>query len=36
MLGLWIWETSWPFVLRVVLVAGLAGWNLLIFPKPWR
>ena len=36
MLGLWIWETSWPFVLRVVLVAGLAGWTLLIFPRPWR
>ena len=22
--GLWIWETSWPLVLRLVLVAGLA------------
>ena len=32
--GLWIWETSWPLVLRLVLVAGLAGWSLLIFfPK---
>ncbi len=32
--GLWVWETSWPLVLRLVLVAGLAGWSLLIFlPK---
>jgi hypothetical protein len=32
--GLWIWETSWPLILRLVLVAGLAGWSLLIFlPK---
>jgi hypothetical protein len=23
--GLWIWETSWPFWLRLVLVIGL-GW----------
>jgi hypothetical protein len=29
--GLWIWETTWPFVLRLILVAGLAGWNLLVF-----
>ena len=31
MAGLWIWETTWPLVLRVVLVVGLAGWNLMIF-----
>jgi hypothetical protein len=24
MAGLWIWETSWPVLLRLVLVAGLA------------
>jgi hypothetical protein len=24
-LGLWIWETSWPLLLRVILVLGL-GW----------
>jgi ribose/xylose/arabinose/galactoside ABC-type transport system permease subunit len=29
--GLWIWESSWPLVVRLVLVAGLAGWNLLVF-----
>lgn len=34
MVGLWIWETSWPLVVRLVLVAGVAGWNLLVFlPK---
>ena len=31
MVGLWIWETTWPLILRVVLVVGVAGWNLLIF-----
>jgi hypothetical protein len=31
MAGLWIWATDWPLVARIVLVAGLAGWNLLIF-----
>jgi hypothetical protein len=34
MIGLWVWETSWPMLLRLALVAGLAGWTLLIFlPK---
>jgi hypothetical protein len=31
MIGLWIWETSWPLVVRLVLVIGVAGWNLLVF-----
>ena len=32
--GLWVWETSWPLVVRLVLVAGLALVNLyLFFPK---
>jgi hypothetical protein len=31
MAGLWIWETTWPLIVRVVLIAGLAGWNLLVF-----
>lgn len=32
--GVWVWETSWPYVVRLVLVGGLAGWNLLMFlPK---
>ena len=25
LLGLWIWQTSWPLLLRLLLVAGLAG-----------
>jgi len=37
MVGLWIWETSWPIVVRVVLVVGIAGWNLLVFlPRAGR
>jgi len=31
MAGLWIWETSWPLIVRVVAVVGIAGWNLLVF-----
>jgi len=30
-LGLWIWQTSWPLWLRLVLVAGLAWWNVYVF-----
>jgi hypothetical protein len=29
--GLWVWETSWPIVVRLVVVVGLAGWSLMIF-----
>ncbi|HEY3218929.1 MAG TPA: hypothetical protein VGK15_07565 [Candidatus Limnocylindria bacterium] len=35
MAGLWIWETTWPIVLRLVLVAGLAWWNLMMFLPKW-
>ena len=31
MAGLWIWETTWPLIVRVVLIVGIAGWNLLVF-----
>jgi hypothetical protein len=31
MIGLWIWETTWPLIVRLVLVLGIAGWNLLVF-----
>jgi hypothetical protein len=32
--GLWAWETSWPLIWRVVVVAGLGFVNLyLFFPK---
>jgi hypothetical protein len=34
MAGLWIWETTWPFLVRLTLVGGVAAWNLLVFlPK---
>jgi ABC-type amino acid transport system permease subunit len=34
MIGLWIWETTWPLLVRLVLVVGVAGWNLFMFlPK---
>ena len=37
MAGLWVWETAWPLLLRVLVIAGLAGWNLLVFlPKAVR
>ena len=29
--GLWVWQTDWPLVVRLVVVAGIAGWNLLVF-----
>ncbi len=29
--GLWIWQTTWPEALRLVLIAAIAGWNLLVF-----
>lgn len=33
-LGLWIWETSWPLLLRLVLVIGLAWVTIYtFFPK---
>jgi hypothetical protein len=31
MLGLWIWETTWPLALRLPLVVGIGGWNLIMF-----
>jgi hypothetical protein len=31
MVGLWVWETSWPLIVRLVLIFGIAGWNLRIF-----
>jgi hypothetical protein len=30
-IGLWIWETSWPFIVRLLLVAGIGAWNLYAF-----
>ena len=31
MIGLWVWETTWPLILRVLVILGVAGWNLIIF-----
>ena len=28
---LWVWETSWPLLLRLPLVVGLGVWTLAIF-----
>jgi hypothetical protein len=30
-IGLWIWQTSWAVWLRLVLVLGLAWWNVFVF-----
>jgi hypothetical protein len=36
-LGLWIWQTSWPIWLRLILVAGLAWATIyLFFPRKTR
>ena len=33
-LGLWIWESAWPLLVRLPLVAALGAWNLwMFFPK---
>ncbi len=29
--GLWTWRRGWPLAGRLTLIAGLAGWNLLVF-----
>lgn len=29
--GLWVYETTWPFVLRIVLIASIGGWNIWMF-----
>jgi len=29
--GLWIWETSWPLLVRLPLVIAIGAWNLAIF-----
>jgi hypothetical protein len=30
MVGLWVWETTWPLILRLILIFGICGWNLLV------
>ncbi len=35
MLGLWIWQTRWPGWVRLILVTGIAWWNIFVFfPRP--
>jgi hypothetical protein len=35
MLGLFIWRRAWPPAARMLVIAGIAGWNLLVFlPQP--
>jgi hypothetical protein len=29
--GLWIYETTWPLVLRLLLIASIGGWNIWMF-----
>lgn len=29
--GLWAWGTDWPEALRLVVIVGLAAWNVLVF-----
>ena len=29
MVGLWIWESSWPALVRLLGAAGIVGWTLL-------
>lgn len=31
MAGLWVWESTWPLIVRLIVVLGIAGWNLLVF-----
>ena len=31
MIGLWVWEQTWPLLVRLALVIGIGGWNLLVF-----
>jgi hypothetical protein len=31
MAGLWVWGTDWPVALRLVVVAAIAAWNVLVF-----
>ena len=30
MAGMWVWQSTWPLLVRLVLVTSLAGWNLLV------
>jgi hypothetical protein len=34
-IGLWVWETTWPLIVRLPVVIGLGAWNLAIFFPRW-
>jgi hypothetical protein len=36
MVGLWIWESSWPTLVRLVGFAGIAAWTLLAVSSLFR
>ena len=29
--GLWVWESGWPMIAKLMIVVSLAGWSLLVF-----
>jgi hypothetical protein len=31
MLGLWVWASTWPLALRLILIVGLGAWNVFVF-----
>jgi hypothetical protein len=31
MIGMWVWQTTWPLAVRLMLIIGIGGWNLMIF-----
>jgi hypothetical protein len=33
--ALWIWETTWPLIVRLPLVVAIGAWNLAIFFPRW-
>ena len=35
MAALWVWQTDWPELIRILIVLGLAGWTLLVFRPKW-
>lgn len=30
-MGLWIWESAWPLLLRLTMVVGIGLWNVYLF-----
>jgi hypothetical protein len=36
MVGLWVWESSWPLLGRVLALAGMVVWTLLAVSSFWR